>query len=102
MSTNDLQSIQPGEGRSTVLTSALARIIDRLIVYHRGETTLLLTNYSEPVRVWLQKHIFFRDQVTVSEESASAAQVELGGGEVPALLHRGGAALPAPEARRQI
>ncbi len=36
MSTNDLLKLKPGEGCSTVLTTALARIIDRLIVYHRG------------------------------------------------------------------
>src|SRR5258706_15833186 len=63
MSTNDMNSLQPGEGRSTVLTTALARIIDRLIVYNRGETALVLANYPDVVRGWLQKHIFFQDKV---------------------------------------
>jgi len=47
-----------------VLTTALARIIDRLIVYHRADTTLLIANYPEPVRAWAAKSISFSaDQV---------------------------------------
>ncbi len=81
MSTNDLLAIQPGEGRSTVLTTALARIIDRLIVYHRGDTALVLMNYPNVVRPWLQKHIFFRDQVKLRDVSAELGQLEVYGAE---------------------
>ncbi|MEO0565506.1 MAG: folate-binding protein, partial [Chloroflexota bacterium] len=37
ISTNDLLSMNVGEGRGTVLTKANARIIDRVLVYNRGE-----------------------------------------------------------------
>jgi tRNA-modifying protein YgfZ len=79
MSTNDVQNLQPGQGRSTVLTTALARIIDRVIVYHRPDTTLVVANQPETVRAWLQKHIFFRDQVKIRDMSATLGQLELHG-----------------------
>src|SRR5258706_2637156 len=79
MSTNDFQNLQPGEGRSTVLTTALARIIDRVIVYNRGETALLVTNQPAVVRAWLQKHIFFQDKVKIRDVSSVLGQLELYG-----------------------
>src|SRR5258708_11787954 len=79
MSTNDFQNLQPGEGRSTVLTTALARIIDRVIVYNRGETALLVTNQPAVVRAWLQKHIFFQDKVKIRDVSSALGQLELYG-----------------------
>ncbi|HLY27233.1 MAG TPA: hypothetical protein VKQ72_12885 [Aggregatilineales bacterium] len=79
MSANDLASLQPGEGCSTALTTALARIIDRLIVYHRGDVALLIANYPSKVRSWLQKHIFFQDKVRLRDVSADLAQLELQG-----------------------
>lgn len=69
MSTNDFGNIQPGEGRTTVLTTAIARIIDQLIVYHRGESAVMIDNYPDVVRAWLQRHIFFRDQVKLRDVS---------------------------------
>src|SRR6185369_14767252 len=65
MSTNDFGHMEPGEGRSTVLTTALARIIDRVIVYNRCETALLVVNQTDTVRGWLQRHIFFQDKVKI-------------------------------------
>jgi folate-binding protein YgfZ len=96
MSTNDLLKLKPGEGCSTVLTTALARIIDRLIVYHRGETALALANQTETVRAWLQKHIFFQDQVRLRNVSGELGQLELQGPAAAAIaehLAPGAAAL---------
>ncbi|HVO42718.1 MAG TPA: hypothetical protein VMT34_08850 [Aggregatilineales bacterium] len=67
MSTNDVNALQPGEGLSTVLTTALARIIDRLIVYSRGDTALMIANRKDTVRTWLQKHIFLQDKIKIRE-----------------------------------
>ncbi|HRE47788.1 MAG TPA: hypothetical protein PLD47_08685 [Aggregatilineales bacterium] len=86
MSTNDVNVLQSGEGCSTVLTTALARIIDRVTVYHRGETVLLLTALPDAVRAWLQKHIFWADKVKVRDVSASWAHVELYGAQAAALI----------------
>src|SRR5579871_2419423 len=79
MSTNDFTTLPPGEGRPTVLTTALARIIDRVIVYNLGESALMLTNQPGTVRVWLQKHIFFQDKVKLRDVSAEKSQLELYG-----------------------
>jgi aminomethyltransferase len=86
MSTNDMLKMQPGEGRSTVLTTALARIIDRVIVYHRGETALMIANQPEIVRAWLQKHIFFRDDVKLRNVSAELGQLELQGPQAATIV----------------
>src|SRR4051812_1327549 len=79
MSTNDFQNMQPGEGRPTVFTTALARIIDRVLVYNLGETALMLTNQPETVRGWLQRHIFFQDKVKIRDVSKDKGQLELHG-----------------------
>jgi tRNA-modifying protein YgfZ len=99
MSTNDMNSLQPGEGRATVLLTALARIIDQLIVYHRGETALAITGAGriKPVRMWLQKHIFFNDKVQTRDVSAELLHFGLYGAraaEVAERLAPGAAALP--------
>jgi len=79
MSTNDFKTMQPGEGRSTVLTTALARIIDRVIVYNRPESALLIVNQPDTARNWLQRHIFFQDKVKIRNVSNDVGQLELYG-----------------------
>ena len=81
MSTNNLNTLKPGQGASTVLTTALARIIDRVIIYHRGDTALMITNRPDTVRTWLQKHIFFQDKIKIRDVSAGYAQFEIQGSE---------------------
>lgn len=78
MSTQDFNTLQPSEGRPAVLTTALARIIDRVIVYHRtgAEVALMLTHYPAVVRSWLQRHIFFNDKVRLRDASAEWGQIE--------------------------
>ena len=86
MSTNDFSKIQPGEGRSTVLTTALARIIDRVIVYSWGERAVMLTNQPATVRGWLQKHIFYQDQVKLRDVSAELGQLEVYGPQASQIV----------------
>lgn len=86
MSTNDINRLQPGQGCSTVLTTALARIIDRVIVYHRGETALLIANQAATVRDWLQRHIFWQDRVRLRDVSSELGQLELHGPDAGAIL----------------
>ncbi len=97
MSTNDLQNLQRGEGRPTVFTTALARIIDRVIVYNLGETALMLTNQPETVRGWLQRHIFFQDKVKIRDISKDKGQLELQGplaAQIADSIVPGASALP--------
>ncbi|MFQ3534403.1 MAG: glycine cleavage system protein T [Aggregatilineales bacterium] len=97
MSTNDLKRLNVGEGCSTVLTTATARIIDRVILYHRGETALMLTNYPETVLNWLRRHVFWQDRFRIDDQSAALGQLELHGRGAAALaeaLISGAGALP--------
>ncbi len=90
MSTNDLMALKPGEGTATVLTTALARIIDRLIVYNRGETALAICGVGRTaaVRGWLQRHIFFQDKVKTRDVSSEWAQFGLFGAKADALAEQ--------------
>ncbi|HRE30221.1 MAG TPA: hypothetical protein PK954_26505, partial [Anaerolineales bacterium] len=64
LSTQDLKALPVGAVRSTVLTTPIARIVDRLQVINLGERLLLLTGVgrSTAVRKWLAGYVFFRDE----------------------------------------
>lgn len=97
MSTNDLRSLQVGAGCSTVLTTATARIIDRVIVYHRGETALMIANYPQIVLNWLRRHVFWQDRFRIDDHSAELGQLELHGAsaaEIADGLIGGASSLP--------
>ena len=88
MSTNDLKRLQVGEGCSTVLTTATARIIDRVLIYHRGETALMIANYPEVVLRWLRQHVFWQDRFQIDDQSAALGQLELHGVGAAALAEQ--------------
>lgn len=99
MSTNDFTTMMPGEGRVTVLTTALARIIDQLIVFNRGETALAICGEGRvaTVRRWLQGHIFFQDKVKTRDMSGETCQFGLFGvaaGAIAEQIAPGASRLP--------
>lgn len=99
MSTNDVTRLAPGEGAATVLTTALARIIDLVVVYHRGETVIARSNRPDAVRGWLARHIFWQDRLKIRDVSAELGQLELHGPGAAAIVDRltpGAADLPLP------
>jgi len=69
MSTNDLASLTNGQGAATILTTPIARIVDRITAYVRDDDLLVLTSAgaSESVRAWFARHIFFNDDVQVHD-----------------------------------
>src|SRR5579859_6305572 len=81
MSTNAVEQLAKGQGCATVLTTALARIIDQLIVYERGDATLAVcgSGRTRAVRGWLQKHIFFQDKVQTRDVGTETCQFGLVG-----------------------
>ncbi|MCS6910629.1 MAG: hypothetical protein NZM11_08690 [Anaerolineales bacterium] len=98
MSTNDTNSLAVGEARQTVLTTAIARIVDAPWVLNRGETVLLVTGAGRAmaVRRWLAGYIFFRDDVKLTDASAELGQIGILGvraAEVAEALWPGAAAL---------
>jgi len=73
MSTNDFSSLDPGQLRTTVLTTPLARIVDWVQVLAQPDRLLLLTTpgRGEAVLGWLRKHVFFRDDLTLQLDTTS-------------------------------
>jgi len=69
MSTNDMNALRTGQGAATVLTTPIARIVDRVVVYLREDDTILLTSRGAQTAVasWLRKYIFFNDDVQVRD-----------------------------------
>jgi aminomethyltransferase len=95
ISTNDLASLKPNEGRPTIFTNPNARVIDRATVYHRGDTALALTEpgRGEALRGYLQRNIFFNDDARVTDITATTRQFDIHGEQADAPF----AALGVPD-----
>ncbi|MBN1964032.1 MAG: glycine cleavage system protein T [Anaerolineae bacterium] len=99
MSTNAVATLAPGEGRATVFTTPIGRIIDRVILHALdGEQTLVRTSAGrgELIAVYLRRNIFFRDRMQVQDRTAELACLALYGpaaGVVVAALVPGAASL---------
>jgi folate-binding Fe-S cluster repair protein YgfZ len=75
-STNDFESLKPGQGCDTVMVTSTARTIDLTTGYVLDDAVLLLvsTNRREFLLQWLDRYIFFADKVKltdVTEETAA-------------------------------
>lgn len=81
ISTNDVLGMANNEGRPTILTTATGRIIDRLMVYERGETALITTEpgRGEAVKTYLQRQIFFNDDIQIRDLLPNTQQFALHG-----------------------
>ncbi len=69
LSTNDLQNAPSNRVISTVFTDPVARMIDVVKVLTLPDRVYLLTSNgrSNVMQDWLQRHIFFQDDVSVEE-----------------------------------
>jgi tRNA-modifying protein YgfZ len=81
ISTNDVLGMANNEGRPTILTTATGRIIDRLMVYERGEKALITTEpgRGEAVKTYLQRQIFFNDDIQIRDLMPNTQQFALHG-----------------------
>jgi aminomethyltransferase len=68
MSTNELTGLAPGGMCGTVLTTAIGRTVDVVQILHRPGDLLLLTTPGRAavVREWLNRYIFFNDDVRIA------------------------------------
>src|SRR5690242_8990481 len=81
MSSGNLLGIQAGEGRTTVFTTPIGRMVDYAVVLAFEDSLLLLgggNGQGKLVR-WLRKYIFFNDDVQLSEETNILPMVGLFG-----------------------
>lgn len=91
LSTNAVEKLQPGEGAATVLTTNIGRIIDQVIVLAIDDATAyIITNAGRGPQIaqYLQRNIFFNDQLKVHDRSESTSQLHLYGPQATALLEQ--------------
>ncbi|HLP90992.1 MAG TPA: folate-binding protein [Nostocaceae cyanobacterium] len=92
-STNDFQSLKPGSGCDTVLVTSTARTIDLVTSYVLNDSVLLLVspNRREQIMQWLDRYIFFADQVQLTDITAETATFSLIGPGSDAIMEKLGA-----------
>ena len=89
LSTNDVVSLQPGQGAPDVLTTDRGRILDLISVSNLGDHVLLLTSPQtrETVIQWIDKYTIMED-VVLEDVTSDTAMLSLMGPEAQALLSR--------------
>lgn len=92
-STNDLKSLKAGQGCDTVLVTSTARTVDLATVYVLEESVLLLVspNMSEKVIKFLDRYIFFADNVKLLDVTSETATLSLIGSNSHSVLEKLGA-----------
>ncbi len=90
LSTNDLSSLSPGSGTSTVLTTNKGRVIDLMRIVHAGDH--LLAFISQPARhrvmEWIEFYTFDED-VVISDITDSTFMVGVAGPKAyPAVVRQ--------------
>jgi len=92
-STNDFQSLKPGQGCDTVMVTSTARTIDLVTAYVLDDAVLLLVspNRREFLCQWLDRYIFFADQVQLTDVTDETATFSLIGKESDAIVEKLGA-----------
>jgi tRNA-modifying protein YgfZ len=81
ISTNKTIDMPVHSGVASLFTNPTARIIERAEVYHMGEQLLVLYNPSrrDSFREYLQRNIFFNDDVNISDIQPSTHQFAIHG-----------------------
>ncbi|MGD1908024.1 MAG: YgfZ/GcvT domain-containing protein [Leptolyngbyaceae cyanobacterium] len=88
--TNQLQQCQPSQGCDTVFVTSTARTLDLVTAYIEPESVLLLVSpdQAKPLIDWMDRYIFFADQVTLTDETKATAALTLLGPESRLLLQK--------------
>ncbi|MFB2975425.1 YgfZ/GcvT domain-containing protein [Microseira sp. BLCC-F43] len=91
--TNDFQSLKPGQGCDTVFVSSTARTIDLTTAYVTEDTVLLLVSPSRRQQLiqWMDKYLFPMDRVQLKDVTDDTAMFALIGPGSDALLDKLGA-----------
>lgn len=92
-STNDFQSLKPGQGCDTVMVTSTARTIDLVSAYVLEDAVLLLVspNRREFIMQWLDRYIFFADKVQLTDVTDETAALSLIGPGSDAMIEKLGA-----------
>jgi folate-binding protein YgfZ len=92
LSTGDVKHLGPGEGRSTVVTNAKGRIVERLFVHHLGADGVLLVGSpgGAPRIVAHFARYTFAENTGISDVTASTIAFVLLGPRWPSAARRAG------------
>ncbi len=74
MSTGDMRALSAGQGRATVFTTPIGRMVDHVIVLATADALTLICGGGNQQRLlrWLRKYILFNDDVQVADASETA------------------------------
>jgi tRNA-modifying protein YgfZ len=88
LSTNNIVTLQPGQGTRTVLTNPIGRIIDLLTVLALPDRLLLLgtPGHGAALVRFLRKNIFFNDKAEAEDLTHATCQFAIYGPGAAALL----------------
>lgn len=91
--TNNFQTLKPGQGCDTVFVTSTARTIDLVSAYAMEDSVLLLASpgYSEKLIAWMDRYIFFADKVELKDLTATQSVFSLIGSESSQILEKLGA-----------
>ncbi|MGI2903802.1 YgfZ/GcvT domain-containing protein [Tolypothrix sp. VBCCA 56010] len=91
--TNDFQSLKPGQGCDTVMVTSTARTIDLATAYVLEDAVLLLVspNRREFLMQWLDKYIFFADKVQLADVTNDTATFKIIGSQSDTIIEKLGA-----------
>ena len=89
-STNDFNRLKPGEGCDTVFVTSTARTIDLATAYLLDDAILVLVSPNRRAHLlqWLDRYIFFGDNVTLTDLTDQTSTFSLLGSESSALLQQ--------------
>jgi tRNA-modifying protein YgfZ len=92
-STNDFESLKPGQGCDTVMVTSTARTIDLVTGYVLDDAVLLLVspNRRQLLMEWLDRYIFFADKVKLTDVTEDMATLSLIGPQSHAIVEKLGA-----------
>lgn len=95
-STNDFKRLKPGDGCDTVFVTSTARTIDLATAYVLEDSVLVMVspNRHKHLLQWLDRYIFFGDQVTLTDLTDQTSTFSLMGSESNALLNQLGINAP--------
>jgi tRNA-modifying protein YgfZ len=91
--TNDFNRLLAGQGCDTVFVTSTARTIDLVSAYALEDSVLLLTSpgFDRRLIEWMDRFIFFADQVTLKNLTATTTTFSLLGPQSHLLLEKLGA-----------
>ena len=95
-SSNQIKTLQAGQGCETVILTSTARTIDLVTAYCKEKSLLLLVspNQDEKLMQWFDRYIFFQDKVKLTNITTSTGCVSVMGPKGTDLLSQLGWELP--------